>query len=175
MSNRVLLFSIKRKYWEMILRGEKKAELRKTCPKIWCQEVLFYVTGEGYAAVVGQANITHTETFGDKANPCHSKYININSFECGLSREEFDAYYEGSPRIVIFHLERPVLFRDPVPLTKYRVSQPPQSWCYAYKAVDTHWCSKICDLYYNCRASNGDIGYRTQPCLEFSRQQKKGQ
>ncbi|GBU21055.1 hypothetical protein R80B4_00944 [Fibrobacteres bacterium R8-0-B4] len=124
-----LLLSIRPKYWEMILSGEKTVELRKTAPSESIWRALFYVTGKGGGAVVGKASVRTVQSYLlDK--PYEPDCVIEFSLRCGLSREEFDAYYAGSRRVVLIYLRYPVAFGSPKRLEEYGLVRPPQSWCY---------------------------------------------
>lgn len=120
-----VLMSMKPKWWEKILSGEKLLEIRKTHPQSethptleWPIPVLVYVSGTG--AVQGQFT-------------CHG-YVSTNflpyleKLSC-VPLEELQKYAAGKC-LSGWLVQKPEKFDTPSPLAEFGLNRPPMSWQY---------------------------------------------
>jgi predicted transcriptional regulator len=112
----------------MILQGEKTIELRRRAPRrsteFWL--ALYATTPE--RAVIGivkarEVIVATPEDLWERVEDA-----------CGLGRDEYRRYYEGSSRAVGIRLEDPCSFSNPVSLDRLRNLwpgfHPPRSFAY---------------------------------------------
>ena len=123
------IFSIKPKYASLIFSGLKTVELRRRAPRLLEQgsQILFWESSpakhlSGSARVVKLAHMRTNKLWG-----------NISGL-AGISRTEFNEYFEGAEMGVALFLEDPIEFdRKPnLPVLREKIGfQPPQSFRYA--------------------------------------------
>lgn len=121
-----LIVSIKPKYVERILSGEKTVELRKLNAKIAPgARVLIYSTSP-CCAVVGEARIAFR-----KQLPI-AQLWRLHGTHAAVDREEFDDYYGDADEGIALGLEHVVPYHEPVLLSTLRNAaegfRPPQSY-----------------------------------------------
>ena len=124
---KAVLLSLKPEWWEKILAGEKKMEIRKTAPKDrtgepgpWPMLVLVYVSGTG--VVMGKFY-------------CYG-YVRTNLL-AGLQRLSCVPLadlvsYAGGPggSVYAWIVKNPEKFDTPKPLAEFGMTRPPMSWQY---------------------------------------------
>lgn len=120
-----LLMSIQPRFADAILAGTKTVELRRKPPRDQPDVVIIYGSGAAKAVLgVAQLKEVHTSTpddiwkrFGDTA---------------GVSRAEFNVYFEGSETAAALELTNARRSGANVPLSTLREFglEPPQSWRY---------------------------------------------
>lgn len=124
---RAVIMSVKPKWWEKMLAGEKDLEIRKTAPKggaggpePWPLLVLVYVSGTG--AVQGQFTC-----------PGYIKtnlLAGIHQRAC-LTLADLTAYAGGPGKSVCaWIVKAPEKYDDPCPLAEFGLTRPPMSWQY---------------------------------------------
>ncbi|MFJ6003128.1 ASCH domain-containing protein [Arthrobacter sp. NPDC092385] len=122
-----VLISIRTRFVESILAGTKTFELRKKIPRAPVGRVLVvYSSGEdraitAYGKVSGVTSGTPAAVWNK-----HKKHL-------GVSREEFEAYFEGSSTAYALHLEDIAPIPRRLTLKELRTEhglEPPQSWRY---------------------------------------------
>lgn len=121
-----LILSIKPKYVDRILVGDKTVELRKRSARIAPgAQVLIYSTSP-CCAVVGEARVSFREQL-----PLEKLWRRFRS-EAAVDRDEFDDYYQGCTEGVAFGLTDVVQYQSPVSLDALRDAadgfRPPQSY-----------------------------------------------
>ncbi|WP_371327831.1 ASCH domain-containing protein [Modestobacter sp. DSM 44400] len=120
-----MLMSIRPRHVESILRGEKRVELRRTRPVIKRgQPVAIYATTPS-AAVVATCKISAIETSSPSDLWATVKAI------CGVTKDEYDAYFADSATAVALHLTEVSALEHPVSLRHLREAgpfTPPQTW-----------------------------------------------
>lgn len=134
MTNRVLLLSLRPRFADAILDGTKTVELRRrpvnAAPGT---RVILYSTAP-MMAIVGTAHLRKVDIRDpDSAWLRHRRSL-------GLTRDEFDAYLEGSERAYLLHLARVCELDQPLHLHELRRSggfRPPQSFRYVAE-TDPH-------------------------------------
>ena len=117
-----VLMSMKPKWWEKILDGEKTLEIRKTHPQNerleWPVTVLVYVSGTG--AVQGQ--------FLCPGEVSYRTMQDLEEMSC-VPREDLLKYAKGR-RLSGWIVQSPEKFDAPSPLAEFGLDRPPMSWQY---------------------------------------------
>lgn len=120
-----ILASVKPKWWEKILAGEKGLEIRKTAPHeaegreiTWPLPVLVYVSGTG--AVQG----SFTMPGWVKTN----YYPYLEKRAC-LPLQALEEYGAGKC-LYGWIVENPKKYDTPSPLAEFGLTRPPMSWRY---------------------------------------------
>ena len=116
-----VLISIKPKYWEKILSGEKVWEFRKC--RIDGNVFYVYATAP-VSKVVGRFCIAGCL----QARP-ESIYEAIIEHGC-VTKEEFMDYYKGKRNAYAHAICNVKKFAEPKPLSAFGLKRPPQSFCY---------------------------------------------
>lgn len=124
----MLFVSLKPRFAEMILSGDKTVELRRVAPTIAPGALVILYASSPQMQVVGTGRIAGLE----KASP--TALWGRHGAECGLSRSEYRAYFAGVGQAVAIVLEDVQRLPEPVSLAKLRERwagfRPPQSWRY---------------------------------------------
>jgi predicted transcriptional regulator len=124
-----LFVSLKPRFAEMILNGEKTVELRRIAPTVTPgAQVVFYASSPSMQ-VVGSGRVRALES----ASP--TALWDRHRHGCGLTRSEFRSYLAGARRAVAISLDEVRRLPETIPLadltrilgTGFR---PPQSWRY---------------------------------------------
>jgi predicted transcriptional regulator len=122
---KAVIMSLKPRWWEKMLSGEKTLEIRKTAPaggagdeNPWPLLVLVYVSGTG--EVRGQFT-------------CHG-WIKTNLFNCLAGRscvpiEDLEKYAAGKS-LCGWTVKDPQKYDTPRPLAEFGLERPPMSWQY---------------------------------------------
>ena len=124
----VLLISIKPRYVEKILSGEKSVELRRRKPRSLPGDWLAIYETAPTMALVAVTQITE---------------VRINSPQClwrsigpvsGITKDEFDEYFAGTDRAVGIVIKSTLELAKPIPLADLRRAwprfHPPQGFIY---------------------------------------------
>jgi predicted transcriptional regulator len=124
----VLFVSLKPRFAEMILCGDKTVELRRVAPTLAPGALVILYASSPQMQVVGNGRVAALET----ASP--TALWQRHGAECGLSRSEYRAYFAGVGRAVAIVLEDVRRLPEGVPLARLRELwtgfRPPQSWRY---------------------------------------------
>lgn len=127
MTNRVLLLSLRPRFANAILDGTKTVELRRrpvnAAPGT---RVILYSTAPTMA-IVGTARLRTVDIRGPRA--AWSRHRR----DLALSKDEFDAYLEGSEHAYLLHLTQVCRLDEPLHLHQLRRDggfRPPQSFRY---------------------------------------------
>jgi len=132
MTNKVLLLSIRPMYAEKIFQGLKKVELRRVRPKIQHGDyILVYVTSP-IKALEGVLRVDYV--IEDRP---HELWPHVKKF-AGVTRDEFDAYYDGANKGFGIFLKEAKRINNPISLDRLRKLfegfHPPQSYRYLHPA-----------------------------------------
>jgi len=125
-ANRVMVLSIHPRHVEKILQGTKSVELRRTRPLVSPgQPVAIYATLPS-GALVATCRISEVQA-GSPA----SIWGAVGAVT-GLTRAEFDSYFEGADTAVALHLEAVAALAGEITLDDLRAHEhgfhPPQTW-----------------------------------------------
>lgn len=127
-----LLMSIQPRFADAILEGTKTVELRRKPPRDHPGVVIIYGSGAAKAVLgVAQLKEVHTSTPDDIWKKFGST--------AGVTRAEFNEYFEGSETASALELTHPHRSGDDLPLSRLRELglEPPQSWRYLEREVAT--------------------------------------
>lgn len=124
---KAVLQSIRPKWTKLIFSGKKTKELRKSEPtKIELPfKVYVYETKPGAGAVIGEYTCEGTET---------SDWAEFFEKRSCVPLDDIKAYM-GKGKITAWDISNVVLYDKPIPLSDFRLSRPPQSWCYVDERV----------------------------------------
>jgi len=118
------ILSIKPKYVNAILEGDKKYEFRKTSFRRDVREVFVYAT-KPIGKIVCKFYVG--EIIEDKPEKLWKNYRDLS----GLTEEEFFTYFSGMRKGVAIEIEDVEKFKEPIdPKMIYPEFTPPQSWIY---------------------------------------------
>jgi predicted transcriptional regulator len=125
-ADRVMVLSIHPRHVEKILEGTKSVELRRTRPLVAPgQPVAIYATLPS-GALVATCRIS-----GVQAGSPASIWRSVGS-DTGLTRAEFDEYFDGADSAIALHLEAVTALVGKITLEDLRANgrrfQPPQTW-----------------------------------------------
>ena len=136
MARRTLFISIKPRYAAMIFSGKKTVELRRTEPRVGKGDKMIVYVSSPTKEVTGVCTVTEIE----KDSP--AKLWHRIRDKAGVTKEEFDDYFDGACQAVAIHVHKPKMFGNPVCLVTLRQDfsiQPPQSFRYV-ETVDWAGC-----------------------------------
>ncbi|WP_419946399.1 hypothetical protein [Candidatus Poriferisodalis sp.] len=126
-ATRALVLSLKPRFAEAILTGDKTVELRRIMPRITIPTLaLLYATGPE-CSLVGTCVVHSVARL-----PTHELW-RCHGTKTALTKPEFDAYLAGRDNGVALFLEQPDRLPAPVPLHALRRAEnfrPPQSLAY---------------------------------------------
>lgn len=124
-----LLLSIRPRFAQLILSGQKTIEVRRVAPRNVepGKLILIYASGPERAlwgmCFLDGVSIGQPETIWRKLGK-----------ETGLRKKDFVDYLQGAKVAVALHVAKPVAFSRPIPLEeirgKWSAFQPPQSFSY---------------------------------------------
>ena len=149
---RAVLISIRPKWVEKIIRGEKTLEVRKTRPKLETPfKCYIYCTNSGVACGMwGKHGKVIGEFVCDRIDRILWNGEYGAGYDCSdddvaaacLTREELDAYGKHRP-LYLWHISGLKLYGEPKELAQFdglretrfgfelrQLERPPQSWCY---------------------------------------------
>lgn len=127
MARKTLLISIKPRFAKMIFSGTKTVELRRKEPKVTSGDMILVYVSSPVMELTGSCQVEIVET------DTPARLWPRISTKAGVSKAEFDAYFEGSEQAVAIHVHRPKTFKKPVGLDSLRDDHslmPPQSFRY---------------------------------------------
>lgn len=119
---RKVLQSIRPKWTELIFTGQKHKELRKSKPADieYPFKVCVYETKPGAGAVIGEYTCKVIATSNLPEYFVQGSCVPLDDIEA----------YMGKGRLSAWDISNVVLYSQPVPLSEFGLSRPPQSWCY---------------------------------------------
>ena len=118
-----MFLSIKPKYANVVLQGEKEYEFRKKRCRDGVTKIVFY-SSSPQKQVVGEAEIEEII----EGSP--TKIWEIAKHAAGITRKAFYDYYRGRHTAVAYKLKNVVVYEEPKELSDYRISHAPQSYVY---------------------------------------------
>ena len=120
--DKCIMLSIYPEYVEKIFNGSKRFEYRRRLPRLYAgTRVLIYATAP-ISSVVGEFMI------GEHLTLSPSYLWAISSNGAGLSRDKFDAYFEGRDVAHALSVSRPRRYDRARPLRDYGLKAAPQSY-----------------------------------------------
>ena len=119
-----ILLSVKPKYVEKILAGEKTVEYRKRIPTdSSVKRVLIYASNP-IKRVVAEFTIGRFLEETPKEMWRQTQQIG------GISEQEFAAYFKDKNKAYAYEIKNLQIFGDSKPLSHYGVEKAPQDFCY---------------------------------------------
>lgn len=125
-----VILSIKKEYSQKILSGEKRFEFRRIVSKT--PEWLYIYETAPTKKVVGRAKVGAI-IYGN----AWSLWERCKDFS-GISREAFMDYFKGKEKCFAYQLEHVEKFKEPLELSHYGISHPPQNFVYL-KEIDNEY------------------------------------
>jgi predicted transcriptional regulator len=146
-----IVMSIKPKYAERILKGEKSIEIRKRFSNKWLGHDVALYASQPQGALVGKATVCAVST-GRPAD-IWSRF----TMQIGCRKSEFDAYVQSAGQITAIELKNVVSYQEPTKLKDVETlgfPKPvaPQSYCEATFARGGPWMNTVylADLLQGC-------------------------
>ena len=128
--NRKVILSIKPKYADMILNGEKRFELRRKVPQRSFGEIYIYAT-KPVGKVIGEIGVQGVikETIED--------LWGATWLSNGVSKQEFLEYFKGVKvgYAIVLHTNSAWRWKCPTSIGYYGLKRPPQNFAYT-KSLD---------------------------------------
>lgn len=126
-----ILISIKPKYVEKILSGEKIYEYRRRGARRDCSVMLIYCTAP-VCKIIACAQIINQLW----ASP--EELWSMTEPGAGICYEDYAGYFSGAGTAYAYQFGKVVKFSRPRQLSDYGISRPPQS--FAYVEIDPEFC-----------------------------------
>lgn len=133
-SRKIMLLSVRPAFAQGIVTGSKRVELRRTRPNIPADQLAVIYASTPVKAAVGACMISHLES----GAPTQIKMRYLSEAE--ITEDAFDSYFVNADVAWALHLQRSVLFEEPVSLERLRGSsvEPVQSWRFLnWRALST--------------------------------------
>lgn len=132
-----ILISIKKQYSDLIFEGSKTVEYRKVLPSKPVDRCFIYES-RGSGRVVGYFTLSKTTS-------CSlAEAWSLTSDAGALSKTQFDIYYEGRSKSVLFYIASCHRFDKPFELSELGIKRAPQSFVYLSDAEVTQLESRPC-------------------------------
>jgi len=129
----ILLLSIKPKYAEQIFTGIKTVELRRVKTRLKTGDLVFVYVTSPDKQLLGWFEVESITEFENKPKEINKIWEQIGQ-KTGITRPEFNNYYQGASLGVIISIKNPKKFNNPVKLhtlrQKFSNFTPPQSYRY---------------------------------------------
>lgn len=136
METRSVLLSIRQRYYEKIVTGEKRGEVRRSFPKDWRGSMLYVYVPTPVKALVGAIvvkDVRHLKV--------HDLWL-ASQQHVALSEDEFFAYFAGKDYGFVIMIERFCKLERSVSLTALREAYPhfypPQSFQYLSREFEEY-------------------------------------
>ncbi len=125
---RALLISIRPRFADLILNGDKTVELRRTKPSVKVGDSVLLYASSPICELIGTCIVLAVDV------GTASDLWNLEGSRAGLTKPEFDSYFQGAVRAVGISLREARRVRRPRTLAELRVRlpgfTPPQSFSY---------------------------------------------
>lgn len=133
MQRDAVLMSIRPRYARLLFDGTKTIELRRVAPAVGPGSLILIYESAPTMALVGAGIVTSLEV--GRPGPVWSR---VRS-GAGVSRAEYDDYFDGAARAAALHLRDVTRFTHPIPLADMRRRwpwfRPPQSYRYVQASM----------------------------------------
>lgn len=128
LTDRALLVSVRPRFASLLLSGEKTVELRRTPPDVEFGALVLMYESSPNRRLVGRGRVAAIDV--DEPDSIWTRH----GPNTGISRGEFDAYFQGTSRAVAISIRGVVPLDRPASLDELRRRwagfQPPQSFRY---------------------------------------------
>lgn len=136
MQRDALLLAIRPVFAERIIAGTKTAELRRVRPSVDPGQCVLVYSSSPEMALVASATVERVQS--DLPNALWRCVRN----HAGISRSEYDTYFDGAERAAAIWLTDVAPFDRPIPLSEIRARWPwfraPQSYCFVRAGFGAH-------------------------------------
>jgi predicted transcriptional regulator len=126
--HRALFISVRPRFAELLLNGQKTVELRRVQPAVASGSLVLLYASSPVCALVGTASIGNIQV------SAHDDIWCRHGARTGISRDEYDDYFEGADTAVAIILTSVLPLPRAVPLRELRQGRkwfrPPQSFRY---------------------------------------------
>ncbi len=120
-----VLLSIKPKYVQSIIEGEKRYEFRKTIFKNRGIDLIYIYSSSPVKKIIGSF-----EVGGILEDHPRELWDNVKEY-AGINDQDFFSYFEGKSRAFAIEIQNLQEFNDPIdPYETIPGFVPPQSYCY---------------------------------------------
>lgn len=122
-NQRMILLSLKPKYWNEIISGKKEVELRR---KFACKEKMHCVVyvSRPVSGIQGICSIKETVT--NSVEIIKYNYLKAS----GITETEFDIYASDSETLTAILFEKVTVFKNVISLSAINMNRPPQNYLY---------------------------------------------
>lgn len=125
-----VLLSVKPKFADRIVTGDKKFEFRRAVFKSYVPKLVIVYVSSPMRRIIGSFTVG-----GVHAGKPSVLWKRFQS-DAGMGRREFFEYFAGVDHGYAIRIERFVLFETPIdPFKKYRDFVAPQSFCYFHRKL----------------------------------------
>lgn len=119
----IIILSIRTEYAEQIFERIKRYEYRRVIPKKSVSKIIAYETAP-ISMCIGEAEVIRI--ICDRPDNLWRR-----TEECaGMSKDKYDAYFEGKNTAYAYILGQTTLYDSPLPITDFGLSRPPQNFAY---------------------------------------------
>jgi predicted transcriptional regulator len=146
-----IVMSIKPRYADRILKGEKSIEIRKRFSPRWLGHDVALYASQPQGALVGKATVGSVST--GRPSDIWSRFMP----EIGCLKSEFDGYVQSAEEVTAIELKDVVSYQEPVSLREvatlgFQMPIPPQSYCEVKSDKSRLWTNTIylSDLLQGC-------------------------
>lgn len=121
-----IILSIKPKYADLILSGQKTIELRRRFAK-YCDDSdrIYLYASSPIKSVVGYLQYCKIERYNTNIT-----YLKNLIEQLQLTWNEIEDYLKGSYSYVYIQIRDYKKFEEPIPLSEFGIKNPPQNFCY---------------------------------------------
>lgn len=137
----MLFLSIKPKYVDKILSGEKRVELRRRKPRSLPGDWVAIYETSPTKALVAIAQVIEVRVMSP-----HCLWRSVNSI-AGVNKREFDDYFMGANQAVGIVIQTPLKLSKPIQLDDLRKTwdrfNPPQGYLYLTQSQSQHVIDRV--------------------------------
>ena len=135
MRDRMVFLSVKPRFAEMLLAGEKTVELRRVRPRLQRGDVILLYASSPTSRVVGYCHVAEV------VSDAPQRLWHSVEERAAVSRTEYDKYFEGAARATGIVVERATALQNHISLADLRRHvpgfMPPQSFRYLQSIEET--------------------------------------
>lgn len=122
-NQKIILLSLKPKYWNEIISGKKEVELRRKFTRMDTTHCIVYV-GRPVSGIQGIISIK--KTVKDSIKNIKNTYLKAS----GITETEYDTYAKDSESLTAIIFERVTVFKNVINLSEINMNRPPQNYLY---------------------------------------------
>lgn len=133
-----IILSLRPEWWEKMISGEKTLEIRKSKPHRFFPPLKVYVHVSGIKGIAGEFMCNKITTLQgiisgrDLDGILKKSCLSVEQLrECGENVKRLYAFGVSD----VFPYTSETDYSNAVPLSKFDIKRPPQSWCYVKEAT----------------------------------------